>query len=320
MELAPLVEVENADHNESGTFMLTTVSRYNGNALFYMWAKIYPYAELVEKEDILRENETSEQYKNRQLYMMKISKQDAIIAAFKAAGNDINVKNNGVYVISTSKDLPAEKVLQPGDVITAIEGTSVRTLQDLVEVLKRFKAEDQINLTFLRNGTEQTKPISITNLPKSEDQMNEEDRIGLGFVSGVERTLTTPRKVDIHSEKIGGPSAGFMFTLELLNQISKGDLTKGYRIAGTGTIDSEGNVGQIGGIDHKIVAANRARAELFFTPKDINLPEGAYPGDSNEKDAIRTAKNINTKMKVVPVASLAEALEYLNRLPLNSKE
>ncbi|MMZ64946.1 Lon protease [compost metagenome] len=91
-----------------------------------------------------------------------------------------------------------------------------------------------------------------------------------------------------------------IFTLEIYNQLTPGDLSKGYRIAGTGTIDQDGNVGEIGGIVHKIVAADRKGADLFF------VPEGNYEA------ALGKAQAIGTRMELVPVRTLQDALDYLD--------
>ena len=80
-------------------------------------------------------------------------------------------------------------------------------------------------------------------------------------------------KVTVKTDEIGGPSAGFMFSLEIYNQLTEEDLTKGYQIAGTGTIDADGTVGPIGGIEQKIVAADKAGAEFFFAPNEKGSKE-----------------------------------------------
>ncbi|HJV30720.1 MAG TPA: S16 family serine protease, partial [Bacillales bacterium] len=110
------------------------------------------------------------------------------------------------------------------------------------------------------------------------------------------------------TDEIGGPSAGFMFSLEIYNQLTKEDLTKGYQIAGTGTIASDGKVGPIGGIEQKIIAADKAGAEIFFAPNE----EGSK--HSNYRDALKTAKDIGTKMKIVPIDTFDDAIKYLNTL------
>jgi PDZ domain-containing protein len=100
-----------------------------------------------------------------------------------------------------------------------------------------------------------------------------------------------------------------MFSLEMYAQLTGTDVTKGYRIAGTGTITPQGEVGVIGGIQHKIVAADREHADIFFAPKDWKGPKGT--SIPNYTDAANEAKKIGSKMKVVPVATMDDALQYL---------
>ncbi len=82
-----------------------------------------------------------------------------------------------------------------------------------------------------------------------------------------DKEIIVDPKVEVNSDEIGGPSAGLMFTLEIYNQLAKEDLTNGHQIAGTGTID-DGKIGPIGGIQQKIVAADKAGAEMFFAPNE----------------------------------------------------
>ncbi|HEY0827908.1 MAG TPA: S16 family serine protease, partial [Bacilli bacterium] len=118
--------------------------------------------------------------------------------------------------------------------------------------------------------------------------------------------------------EIGGPSAGLMFALEIYNQLVDQDITKGYRIAGTGTIDTKGQVGVIGGIKYKVVAADKAGADIFFAPKDFIPEDKMYLPIKNTTEAMNQAKKMNTKMIVVSVDTLEDALRYLEALPPKS--
>ena len=119
-------------------------------------------------------------------------------------------------------------------------------------------------------------------------------------------------EIEIRTDNIGGPSAGLMFALEIYDQLTKEDLTRGYRIAGTGTLAPDGKVGRIGGIEQKVIAAHKSGAEIFFAPKEDG-EQGI--GELNYEAALRTAKDIGTDMKIVPVASFDEAVRYLEELP-----
>ncbi len=100
-----------------------------------------------------------------------------------------------------------------------------------------------------------------------------------------------------------------MFSLEIYNQLTKEDMTNGYQIAGTGTIDPDGKVGPIGGIEQKIVAADKAGAEIFLAPNENGRK------NSNYKAALKTARDIHSNMKIIPIDTFNEAVSYLRKLP-----
>jgi PDZ domain-containing protein len=105
-----------------------------------------------------------------------------------------------------------------------------------------------------------------------------------------------------------------MFTLEIYSQLTGQDLTKGREIAGTGTIEKDGKIGRIGGIDKKIATASRNGAQIFLAPDDEVTPEmkKVEPGvKSNYQEALAAAKKLNTKMKIVPVKTVQDAIDYL---------
>ena len=114
----------------------------------------------------------------------------------------------------------------------------------------------------MRNGKQLKENLNVKTIP------NGNGRVGIGVSIVTERELVVDPKVKINSHEIGAPSAGLMFTLEIYNQLVEEDLTKGHEIAGTGTINEKGEVGPIGGINQKVVAASDAGAEVFFAPNE----------------------------------------------------
>jgi PDZ domain-containing protein len=123
--------------------------------------------------------------------------------------------------------------------------------------------------------------------------------------------VTTP-KVTIDAGAIGGPSAGMMFTLETYSQLTGKDLRQGREIAGTGTINQDGTIGQIGGIDKKVATASKEGAKIFLAP-DESKAEAKKNGDSsiNYDEAVKAAKKLKTDMKIVPVKTIKDAVTYL---------
>jgi PDZ domain-containing protein len=243
--------------------------------------------------------------------MMDTSQQNAIVSGLRAAGEKVNINYKGVFVYFVYPESKARGILEVGDIITAVDGHPVHRSEELIEYLNaNKKAGDKAKLTFLRDGVEKTADIELMELgADNQTEPGTPKKVGIGVRPENKMELDLPRKVKIKAEDIGGPSAGMMFALEIYSQITPGDLTKGYKIAGTGTINLEGEVGQIGGIRHKIVAAHEQGAEIFFVPADV----GEH--DTNAKDAADEAKKLGYNMKVVPVRTLQDAIDYLQKLP-----
>lgn len=181
----------------------------------------------------------------------------------------------------------------------------------MIDYLAEKKSGDKVKLTIIRDEKEQTKSVTLKEIPGTKG------KVGIGITFTENKSITTNPKVKIEADKIGGPSAGLMFTLEIIDQLTEGDLTKGYNVAGTGEMLESGEVGRIGGIDKKIIAADDGGIEIFFAPDDKITDEvkKLNPGiKTNYEIAVETAKKIGTKMKIVPVKTVDDALKYLDDL------
>lgn len=297
-ELKPMVEVEDGFH-EQGTFRLTTVRIGRANPFTYIWAKTQKYYDIFPIEDVKYEGETDEQYMERQIHMMEVSQQAAIKVAYERANKPIRMKYNGIIVMQVLEKMPAFDVLKMGDRIKGVNGQEIQTADEFIEMVKHKKAGDTLTLSIERDGHELTKTIEVVPFP------DQQDKVGVGISLITDRELETSPDIILNTEDIGGPSAGLMMTLEIYNQLTEEDMTKGYKIAGTGTINEEGAVGPIGGIAQKIVAADKAGVDIFFAPNE----NGAK--NSNYEVAVHTAKDIDTNMKIVPVDSFDDAIQFL---------
>ena len=143
---------------------------------------------------------------------------------------------------------------------------------------------------------------------------NGKNGIGISLIDRTEAKGDVP--VQFATQGIGGPSAGMMFSLAIYTQVADPDLRQGRHIAGTGTTNQDGTVGDIGGIDKKVVAADKEGAEIFFAPNNPVSKEEkkANPkAKSNYETAKEAAKQIHSKMKIVPVKTLQDAIDYLKK-------
>jgi len=300
--LAPLVEVEGGKKEAEGQFMLTTVRMGEANPAWYLYARLSPDAELIDKRLVLSHGETDEDFTRRELKVMQTSQEVAEAVAFRKAGYEVNIDKRGVLVMGTIAGMPAREKLQVGDVIVRLDQLKVNDTKAMLNYLADKNAGEQVSVTFLRNGKEQTVSLKLAALP------GEPPRPGLGIRPEDNQVIEVPQEVKITSQGIGGPSAGLMFTLEIYDQLKQEiDLTRGYKVAGTGTIDIDGTVGRIGGIHQKVVAADKAGAEIFFAPDD-----GAER--SNYEEAVDTAERIGTRMRIVPVKHVDDAIRFLTDL------
>ncbi|MFH5183078.1 SepM family pheromone-processing serine protease [Paenibacillus sp. TAB 01] len=312
----PMVQVKPDSFEEKGSLMLTTVRVSDASVFSYLLSFFRPYDELHKRSELLNKDESEEEYTQRQEVNMLSSQSDAIQAAYHKLGIPYHISHDGVVVVQVFKDFPAAEVLQPGDFIVKIDDAEIQDSADLQKRLKDKKAGDTVKVEYKRKQAVQTATLTLALLPPDPGAKPEERRAGLGISPANLQSVKADdesKQVTIQAGEIGGPSAGLMFSLEIMNKLTPEDLTKGYQIAGTGTIDVQGNVGVIGGIQHKVIAADKAGAEIFFAPKDYVSSDGQRI--NNYTDAIQRGDEIHTKMKIVPVGTMDDALQYLQSLP-----
>ncbi|MBM4764047.1 SepM family pheromone-processing serine protease [Bacillus sp. B15-48] len=300
-ELAPIIKVEGG-HEIEGSLMLTTIRMGRANIYSYLMAQFSDYQHIYTLEEIRGENETDADYTSRQLHMMDHSKMNAIEVAYKKAGLPIEYKYKGIFVLQVIPDMPAEGKLEVGNRIVEIDGNNFNSSTEFINYVSSKDAGETITLTVDKNGHTEKLELAL------QEFSDNSGRAGIGISLIDDKELVVDPKVEVKTDEIGGPSAGLMFSLEIYNQLIKEDLTKGYHIAGTGTISPDGNVGRIGGIEQKIVAADKAGADFFLAPSE----EGGQ--DSNYEVAVQTAADINTTMKIIPVDHFDDAIFFFENL------
>jgi len=309
IKLQPLIQVSGGHKNEKGTFMLTTVEVvYADNVYTYLFGILQPHHQVYTSEQISG-GVSNRQYNDIETYMMQSAQQDAVIAAMSFLPKPVHVPGYGVEVISLDSNSPARLILHPGDVVTKINAVSLaKNPAALYSVLTTAKVGQRVQLTYRRGLKLLSSTVQLIALPSLPGQKGH--RVGIGFLPAIAQTVTADASVHFHTGEIEGPSAGLMFTLEIINQLyPHGDLTRGYNVAGTGTMSATGQVGQIGGAAHKVIDANAAGADIFFVPADLQK------GDTNALHRLQEPKQLGTHMKVVPVRSLSQAIAYLLHLP-----
>lgn len=310
-ELDPFVEVDGGDQDDEGTLSLLTIALAKATPLTYAYAKITDSRKIYKANEIRQEDEDEKEYNVRQLKLMSNSQFNAISVAFNRAKMPYTISNNGIFIFNVVDGSAADGILEAGDKILQMDDIDDLTEESIRAYLADKVEGDVIRLKVERDGEQVDKEVSLKTIPG----VLEKPGIGISYTAD-KKVETTP-EVHINSEDIGGPSAGLMFTLEILNQLLQEDITKGYKIAGTGEMGPDGTVGRIGGIDLKVIAADNKDMEIMFAPDDDIDPTvlANNPGlTSNYEEALKSARKIGTKMKIVPVKTIDDALAYLDQL------
>ncbi|WP_067489903.1 YlbL family protein [Actinomadura hibisca] len=214
---------------------------------------------VVPEETVFPKNESPEQVDQENTRQMRDSQESAEAAALNELKIPISTQ---VLVDSVQKGKPADGKIRPGDEVLAVDGTKTGTVSQVTELVAKRKPGDRVTVTVRRDGKEEKIDLTTAAIP--DDKGGQRPMVGI--VLGDRYKF--PFKIDISVGDIGGPSAGLMFSLAIVDKLTPGALTGGKFIAGTGTITPEGRVGPIGGIQQKLIAARRAGATVFLTPKD----------------------------------------------------
>jgi len=276
----------------SGQILFTTVAIDDQiSVLEWLDAERDPHQTLL-PHDLVFSTRSTDENRQRNLQMMQVSKETAVLVAFQHLGVDV-IDESGINFAEVLPDGPSAGFLQVGEVIVAIDGVPITDFQSLQEALDKRSPGDRIEITLEDNDTLVQHKVTIT-LGQHPDDPNRAF-IGIGSV-GVRAVQTDlPFDVSIASGEIGGPSAGLAFTHSILDLLTPGELTGGHKVAVTGTIGLDESVGDVGGAEQKAVGARNAGAEVFIVP--VNEVADAERGAGN--------------MPVVGVTTLSEALDVL---------
>ena len=233
---------------------------------------------------------TTDQERDRQNAAdMQRSEQIASVVALRALGYHVVAKPRGVHVTTVYSDVPAAKVLEANDVIVGVNGVPVRTPAQLRREIRRLEPGDEVRLTVRREG--RTKDLTVRTIADPTDS----SRPVVGILVDQDAKIVLPIKVDIDLGRVGGPSAGLPFALEIARQLGR-DVTRGCRIAATGELALDGSVLPIGGIEQKTIGVRRAGVDYFLVPVGKNAS---------------TAEKYADGLHVIPVDSFQQALRRL---------
>jgi PDZ domain-containing protein len=243
-----------------GALRLVTVAYQGGptsriDLLTALRGWIDPAVAVVPEETIFPKTSSPQQVEEENTVEMSNSQDFAKAAAL----TELKIPYSTVVsVVSTEKGRPADGKVKKDDEITAVDGKAISDVETVSDAVKAHKPGDQVTLTVTRGDKKIDVPLQAV--------AGADGKPIVGVV--MQAKYKFPFKVDINVGDVGGPSAGLMFSLGILDKLTPGDITGGKDIAGTGTIAPTGEVGPIGGIAQKLVGARKSGATVFLTPPD----------------------------------------------------
>lgn len=262
-----------------------------------LYWKLHPNVDLYPAQDVTG-NLSNQQYVQLNNEMMSDSIPKAEVAALEVArGYRLHFKRGGPKVIFVDPTLPAARFLKTGDIIFAVDGHRVNSAADVSRVIKVHRPGQRVSVSVRRGGRAMT--FSIPTIASTNGVPRKNGKTAIIGV-GTENQIALPLKMAIDPGYIGGPSAGLMFALAIVQRLERHDLAKGCQVAGTGEITWDGSVLPIGGARQKVVAAQNAGARYFLVP---DTPDNVGPARAGAGS-----------IRVVPVKSLRQALQFLHTL------
>ena len=291
-DVSSRIKVENK-YKSKGSFNISYVEELKGTVATYLLSYIIPS---WEREDAnlykYNDNETIEDIEFRSDLDLAYSNANATYWAYKLAGKKVVKKDYKISVITVFEDY--DTPLKIGDQILSIDNNTYDNIDDYKAYMQTLKENDYVTVKVLRKNKEKEFKSKLYKY---------KDKLILGIGLEIVNEYETDPKVKIKfNDSESGPSGGLITTLEIYNQLTKSDLTKGYKIAGTGTIELDGTIGEIGGVEYKILGASQADTDIFL------VPEGNY------KDAVNYKKKHKLDIKIIKIKNIEDAIIELNNL------
>ena len=287
----------------SGHLNMTTVRVTSADYRMNMVEAVYGWLahdyKVVPHDTLYPDGKTEQQSTQENAEEFSQSQESAKVAALK----ELNIPVKSWVIVSTVvKDSPAQGRLHAGDVIKAVDGTAVTQPNDVAKLVTKHQPGEKVVFTIVPAKAQadaekagktatQTQDVTIKTAASNDSAAK---RAIVGISAGTDHTF--PFAIDIKLADVGGPSAGLMFALGIYDKLTPGDLTGGKFVAGTGTIDDNGTVGPIGGVEMKTVGARSKGAQYFLTPTE---------------NCAAAAKDTPGGLTLVKVHTIADALAAL---------
>ena len=275
-----------------GSINATYVNSLKGTVFFYLLSYVVPSFDREKVSDSVYKDETVEDSLFREKLYFNSSISNATFVAYSKANKKIAVKNSSLYVLYV--DSFASTSLKARDKIVSIDGNDVFDSASFKSIINGYDEGAVINIRVLRDK-------KLVDTKTTVKLIDNEKKIGVYILNDYEYDVSPKVEFDF-SGKQSGSSGGLMLSLSIYNKLVSNDITKGYKVCGTGTIDKDGNVGEIGGVKYKLRGANRKNCDIFFVPVD------------NYEEVSDIISKKDYSFKVYKVSTFDEALGVLNDL------
>ena len=299
--------------SQDGSYNFTYVSVQQATVLQLVRAFFDPHSDIRTAEEMTGGANSQEYFRIAQFYM-ETSQNMAKYQGLTLAGKDVEMDFFGLYVLALAENSTFKEVLNIADTVVSINGKTFESSPELIEYVSSLELGSPVTVGYVSNKQELSADGKIIKL------VNGKNGIGITLVDHTEVTSQVP--IDFQTENIGGPSAGLMFTLAIYTQLAEPDLRDGRMIAGTGTIEKNGKVGDIGGADKKVLSAAQAGATVFFVPNnpvDEAILKEKPDAKTNYQEAKEAAEKAGLSIEIVPVTTVEEAISYLRDTKIGTK-
>lgn len=289
----------NNEYKSSGKFNFAYVESRNAIIPLYLIAQFKDEWDVAKISSYkITDSDTIKDINFRDNLDLKISIANATINAYKLANQKIDIQKVENYIISINDKKLTN--LQVGDIISKVENKDVIDIDDIREVIENKKIGDKVKFIVKRDKKELECYATI---------YEEDNKKIIGIAIDKLSTYEIEPKLEVKFDKSeSGPSGGLMLALTIYDKLVKEDLTSGLNIVGTGTIDIDGNIGQIGGVKYKLQGAVKNKADVFIVSNKENYDE-----------AIKLKKEKKYNIKIIGVDNLEDAINELKKIDKSIK-
>ena len=273
----------------NGSLNMLYVSEYEATIATYLMSYIMPNWDLEEISTQQISDETQEEIYDRNRLMLDNSIDNAIYVAYKESGKDIDISDKRNVVIATT----ISNGLKIGDEILEIDGNKIEDINEIKDIINDSEVGAKLKFKIIRDDEEEEVEVEV----REEDSVK---MIGAVIVLDLDYKLDPDIDLKFKASE-SGSSGGMMLALSIYSKISGEDLVRGRNIAGTGTIDMVGNVGEIDGIKYKIMGAYKDNIDIVLVPS------------ANYKEAVKVKKKYDYDMEIVKVDTFSDVIEYLKK-------